>query len=62
MVLTKYENKLLSVMEEYINDCIEENIEVGSADGMMYCLMFQTLTDARMKATYENMKARNEIE
>lgn len=52
----KYESKLLNIMEGYINDCIEENIEVSSADGMMYCLISQAITYARAKVTDEKKK------
>lgn len=47
----KTRERLAIVAEQFIKDCIDKNIEVSSADGFFYSLVFQQLTEARIKVT-----------
>lgn len=58
----KTRENLRSVINEYIKDCINNNIETCSADGFLFELIFQTITEQRLYISYERKKnAENNI-
>lgn len=57
----KLRDSLSEITDEYMKDCFENNIETLSADGAFIYMVFQCLTESRLKYAYkekqENLKA-----
>ena len=49
--------KVLSkITDEYIKDCIDNDIETLSAEGAFYDMVFQCMTESRIYQSYEHRK------
>lgn len=44
------------VTDEYTKDCIDNNVEACSSEGVFYGVVFQCLVESRMKNIYEKNK------
>lgn len=56
----KYHNKLETFTEEFVKDCIEQNIDYCSAYGFVFSRAMSLLTMKYSKALYEIEKHENE--
>lgn len=45
----KTRRQLRGVIEGYLNDCIENDVEMTSADGLFFEMVFQELVEIRSK-------------
>lgn len=52
----KARKAISAAAEQFIKDCISNDVEVSSAEGLFYNLVFQELTTARLKAVDEVRK------
>lgn len=52
----KTRERLHEIIEDFIKDCIENDIEVCSSDGFFIEMVFQELTMNRSKQVYEISK------
>lgn len=52
----KTRERLKEVIEEFVKDCIENDIEMCSSDGLFLEMVFQELTMSRSKQVYELSK------
>lgn len=50
----KYEKAMYDVAENFVNDCVEKNIEYCSANGMFWLLAMAQLTTAYAKVHSKN--------
>lgn len=48
--------KLREVINDYVKNCIENDIEMTSADGLFFEMVIQELTMSRVKQTVENIQ------
>lgn len=53
----KLRNALSKVTDEYTKDCIDNNIEVCSSEGVFWGVAFQCLTESRIKNVCEKRKS-----
>ena len=61
----KMRSQLSSTIEEYIRYCINNDMEVSSAEGFFYGLVFQQMAEARLKVVDDfkkkNLKIRDRV-
>lgn len=53
---TKHREKLSKVIEEYTKDCMDNDVEMSSADGVFLEMVFQELTTSRLKLISKRKK------
>lgn len=52
----KLRTAMSKVTDEYTKDCMDNNVEVCSSEGVFYGVVFQCLVESRMKNIYEKNK------